>query len=195
VQRSESCGTQVAAGVSLNGQLRPVARAFRWTRAVAARGQDGRADRFATQSFRGALRSSQAPRAELAGRLRSSTRRTVPMSSLSISLARNARRARGNRRWWSSNFGQTCFAVVVYGSSPDVRDAVHEVMEAGSASPCHGVRLSFVDGGDVLTTTCIGSASSHGHLLAAQIQSRPRVSQSASTSKSEVLLVLYVHRL
>jgi hypothetical protein len=31
-------------------------------------------------------------------------------------------------------FGLMCFAVVVYGSSPDARDAVHEVIQAGSAT-------------------------------------------------------------
>jgi hypothetical protein len=32
-------------------------------------------------------------------------------------------------------FGASCFAVVVYGSSPETRDAVHEVMQAGSVLP------------------------------------------------------------
>jgi hypothetical protein len=32
-------------------------------------------------------------------------------------------------------FGLMCFAVVVYGSSPDARDALHEVVHASSALP------------------------------------------------------------
>ncbi len=39
-------------------------------------------------------------------------------------------------------FGLMCFAVVVYGSSPDVRDVVHEAMQDGSELPAATCALS-----------------------------------------------------
>ncbi len=42
-------------------------------------------------------------------------------------------------------FGLMCFAVVVYGSSPDARDAVHEVIRAGKTWPAAGCSMSPSD--------------------------------------------------
>ncbi|MEA3118829.1 MAG: hypothetical protein QOI13_2099 [Paraburkholderia sp.] len=42
-------------------------------------------------------------------------------------------------------FGLMCFAVVVYGSSPYARDAVHEVVQAGGEMPAATCALSPVD--------------------------------------------------
>jgi hypothetical protein len=42
-------------------------------------------------------------------------------------------------------FGLSCFAVVVYGSSPDTRDAVHEVMRVSSTLPASTCSMSPAD--------------------------------------------------
>jgi hypothetical protein len=42
-------------------------------------------------------------------------------------------------------FGLMCFAVVVYGSSPEARDAVHEIVQAGSALPAATCSMNPAD--------------------------------------------------
>ncbi|PMS33281.1 hypothetical protein B0G57_120100 [Trinickia symbiotica] len=42
-------------------------------------------------------------------------------------------------------FGLMCFAVVVYGSSPDARDAVHEVIHASENWPASSCSMSPTD--------------------------------------------------
>jgi hypothetical protein len=42
-------------------------------------------------------------------------------------------------------FGLMCFSVVVYGSNPGVRDAVHEVMQARSTFPTSACSMSPTD--------------------------------------------------
>lgn len=42
-------------------------------------------------------------------------------------------------------FGLMCFAVVVYGRSPDARDAVHAVMQAGRVWPADNCSMAPTD--------------------------------------------------
>jgi hypothetical protein len=42
-------------------------------------------------------------------------------------------------------FGLTCFAVVVYGSSAEAREVVHEVVHAGSSLPVASCSMNVND--------------------------------------------------